>query len=194
MVSSFTRGAVALTALTAALTWGSRSRADDTVVVQPQAQPQPAPQSSPVVVANAAPPARERESVEGAGPNRYLLTSGLIVFGVPYLTSVAVAASSPHDGDDRLYVPLLGPWLDLGSRPGCPVSEKNCDPETGNKVLLGADGVLQALGALQIVGAFLMPETRSVTTVPATAYTPAMTLTPQKMGKDGYGIGAFAQF
>jgi len=222
MKASYIRGAAALAAGVAALASSAIARADNQVV-QPAPVQQPAPQqpavSQPVVVAPAAPaPAATTTTTSGAvpgpvvvnngdsprgtaegsheyvGPNRALLMSGTIVAGVPYLASVGVAASSNHDGDNNLYIPVIGPWLDIGSRKDCPVGSSACDNETANKFLLGADGVLQAVGALQIIGSFMFPETRSVTTVAATKYTPALTLTPSKMGKTGYGLTAFASF
>jgi hypothetical protein len=171
------------------------------VVVAPQ-QPAPVAQTTttsgtvpgPVIVNNGEAPRSAERAHEYAGPNRTLLMSGIIVMGVPYLASVGVAASSNHTGDDNLYVPVIGPWLDLGHRGDCPAGSSACDNETANKLMIGADGVLQAIGALQIVGSFVFPETRSATTVAATKYTPAFTLTPAKMGKTGYGLTAFASF
>jgi hypothetical protein len=210
------RGAVALSA-TATLAFATSAFAQDTTttsttttqpvqaqptttVVQPAPQPQtnvtvaqPAPASTTQTTSGLVNPTAQREEQEsGYAPNRYLLTSGLIVFGVPYLTSVVVASSSNHYGDSHLYVPLAGPWMDIADRG----SSGNTDTETTNKVMLGVDGVFQAVGALQIIGALLMPETKTVTTatVPATAFTPEMHVTPAKMGYEGYGLAAFATF
>ena len=130
---------------------------------------------------------------DSRGPT--LVGSGLVTFGIAYGAAVIVGATSAHPGDQRLFVPIAGPWLDIAERGPCgPAESRTCDNETVNKVLLGVDGVFQAIGALQIVGAFLMPETRTVTTVPATAFTPEMHVTPAKMGYEGYGLAAFATF
>jgi len=216
MKAFIVRGAAALTIGAAALSSTSIAKADN-VVVTPQgtqAAPAPAPAPAPVVVAPAAPqttttsatvpgpvvvnnggaPSAEASNHEYIGPNRRLLMSGIIMSGVPYIASVAIAASSNHSGDDNLYIPVVGPWLDIGRRGDCPVGSHACDNETGNKLLLGIDGVFQGIGALQILGAFIFPETREITTVPATAFTPAMTLTPTKMGRSGYGLSAIAEF
>lgn len=218
MMASYRLGAAALAAGVVAFSWTATASADN-VVVQPQQPAQqsaPAAQPAPVVVT---PPAqqpaqttttsgsvpgpvvvnngdapRAESSREYVGPNRALLMSGLIVAGVPYVASVGVAASSKHDGDSNLYIPVVGPWLDMGSRGDCPVGSSACDNETANKFLLGADGVLQAIGTLQIIGAFIFPETRSATTIGATKYTPEITLTPSKMGRAGYGLSAVAEF
>jgi hypothetical protein len=60
--------------------------------------------------------------------------------------------------------------------------------------LLGVDGVFQAIGAIEIVSALLMPETREVMTVPETALTPKLHLAPAKIGSRGYGMTALAEF
>src|SRR5579859_7782694 len=103
------------------------------------------------------------ETVVTGGPNSALLSSGLFAFGVPYVTSVIVAASSNFEPDKHLYVPVVGPWMDFANRGDCGgLAQRTCDNETANKVLLVADGVLQGIGALEIVGAFLTPETHTV--------------------------------
>jgi len=156
------------------------------VVVQPVPVGQATTTSGPLLVN------QKEEKTEGAQPNTALLTTGLVMLGGFYVTSVIVGASSDHQGDGHLFVPIAGPWMDIGDRGGCPAGS-SCDGETTNKVLLGADGVFQALGALQIIGAFLMPETRTVATVHTTAFND-VTFTPARMGVGGYGFAAFAAF
>jgi hypothetical protein len=136
---------------------------------------------------------KEEVKDEGAAPNRALLSTGIVMLGGLYLTSVIIGASSGNSNDHQLFVPLAGPWMDIGSRGGCPVNS-SCNGETTNKVLLGADGIFQALGALQIIGAFLMPETRTVETVHSTALNADVTFTPARVGASGYGIAALASF
>ncbi len=159
------------------------------VIVQPVPVPvaQTTTTSAPLLVN------QREEKTEGKQVNTALLTTGLVMLGVPYVTSVIVGASSNHQGDSHLFVPLAGPWMDFADRGGCPVGS-SCDGETTNKVLLAADGIFQALGALQIIGAFLMPETRTVATVHSTAFNTEVTLTPARLGPGGYGLAAFARF
>jgi hypothetical protein len=203
--------------LAASTLWASRASAQDapttttttTEVAPATAPPAPATSSQTNVYVQPAPVGQTtttaapvmmqpgpvpENTTEGYAPNTVLLTTGLLLFGIPYVSSVVVAASSDHDGDHHLYIPLAGPWIDMANRGGCPVSSNGCDNETTYKVLLGVDGVFQAVGALEIVGAFLSPEKRKITTVPATAYTPEITLQPTKVGGTGYGLGAFARF
>jgi hypothetical protein len=81
----------------------------------------------------------------------------------------------------------------MANRGSCDVGNNACNNETTNKVLLGVDGVLQAIGTIEVVWGFLRPEHREVTTVAATRYTPAITFTPSSVA-GGYGLAAFARF
>jgi hypothetical protein len=136
------------------------------------------------------------EQQEVSEPNGALIASGLLTFGVPYLASVSVAAQSQHVGDSRLFIPVAGPWMDLNDRPDMCRGRHTtgCDQDTSDRVMLIANGVLQAAGALQILGGFLFPETRTVTTVAATKVTPEMTITPFSAGVGSYGLGAVGRF
>lgn len=97
------------------------------------------------------------ERVDSAGPNRALLRSGATTLGVAYAPALVVAINSERKGDDYLYYPVAGPWLDLSHREKC----ATCKHETLNEVLLVTDGIFQGVGALQIVGSFLFPERRT---------------------------------
>jgi hypothetical protein len=131
------------------------------------------------------------ETVTESGPNRSLLSSGLFAVGVPYVASVIVATQSDHAGDKNLYLPVVGPWIDLGNRGGCDgIGQASCDRETGYKVLLVLDGIIQGLGALDLLGAFVFPETRTVTV----AERPRVFVAPAYLGKSSYGVSALATF
>jgi len=127
-------------------------------------------------------------------PNSAMLSSGIVGVGVPYLASVVVGAESNHPGDRNLFVPVAGPWMDLGDR-HCEVGT-SCNHEGLYKGLLIADGIFQGLGALEIVGAFLFPERITVT---GSARRSAPTLTagvhvaPSSVG-GGYGLAAVGAF
>lgn len=222
MKALIVRNAVALlTVGAAALCWNAPANAQtvvvpsqqpappppsNTVVVQP-GQTQAPPPSQTVVVAPGATEPQPQTAVVGTAPvapvaegpapinrpNRALLMTGLVLFGAPYVASIGVAAGSPHVGDSNLYIPVLGPWLDLGARGGCPANG-DCGTETGNKVLLVGDGILQTVGALEIAGAFIFPETVGVTTVATNKSGGFLSLTPAKVGRDGYGMAALGQF
>jgi hypothetical protein len=135
------------------------------------------------------PPAVERTVTT---PNRYLLNSGLFTLGAAYLPALAVAVQSDRPEDEHLYAPVAGPWLDLADREEC---VGDCDSETVNKVLLVTSGVFQGLGALQILGALVFPETRTITVrnvdgSPAIA----MTVTPASFDDGANGFMAAGEF
>lgn len=165
-------------------------------VVSPPSQTvvvQPAPSPTPVATTTTTGAPVERETrEEGYAPNVYLLTTGFILWGASYTGSLIVAGQSSNPADQHLYVPIVGPWIDLGNRGGCPANG-SCDTETTNKVLLVADGVFQAIGTINVIWGFLRPEHREVTTVHATRYTPEITFEPSSVAS-GYGLAAFGRF
>lgn len=124
---------------------------------------------------------------EETRPNKGLITSGVVLLGATYVASLVVATTTSDYGPDRkLYVPVAGPWLDLADRkgecgrPGGP----SCDNEDLYQVLLVADGIGQGIGALQIVGGFLFPVHRTVTTA---KWTVVPRLSPNMIGLSAVG-------
>jgi len=89
-------------------------------------------------------------------PNRPLLITGLVVLGGSYGASAIVAATSDRKADEKLYYPVVGPWMDLSDR-GC--DEQPCGSDSFNKVLLVGGGVLQGVGALGVLLSLVIPET-----------------------------------
>jgi hypothetical protein len=109
--------------------------------------------------------ARADDVIErGYRPNRPLIVSGFVTFGIPYTISVVVAATSPRDDDHALYIPLVGPWIDLATRGGCPASGASCSGETAAKAGLIVDGIFQGLGVISMASGFLWRQ-QSYTTV-----------------------------
>jgi hypothetical protein len=192
--------ATALVLWFAALGWSSPGGAQ-TVVVKPgeRSAPPPAPL---VIVNSSAPPTAPEPAAPPepmatlhlvTRPNRARLVTGLFAFGQSYIASIGIAATSRHLRDSTLWIPILGPWLDLGARPGCSTGGAGCGVETGIKVLLAADGILQTFGALEILGAFLWPETVGLPTV-GTASGATFSLRPSAVGRDGYGLSGAGHF
>jgi hypothetical protein len=143
-----------------------------------------------VVIARSEPAAAVESS--GTLPNRSLLRSGVFTLGAAYIPALVVAIESDRPSDDHLYAPVVGPWLDLANRgDDC---EGGCGEETVNKVLLVTDGVFQGIGALQILGSFIFPETRAVT-IAKNDGTPAVTLSvsPTRLA-GGSGLVAYGNF
>ncbi|MGK3988430.1 hypothetical protein WME99_35635 [Sorangium sp. So ce136] len=114
---------------------------------------------------------RDTVTITDSVPNRGLIWSGVAVLGTTYGISTVVATFSDEPADRALWVPVAGPWIDLGARGKCGDGRK-CDAEATNKVLLVADGLGQAIGALQILGGFIFPATRTVTQVGSVQFIP----------------------
>lgn len=119
-------------------------------------------------------------------PNADLIGGGLAMFGVAYGASVLVGATSDRPADQHLFIPLVGPWMNLASRGNC--IYYGCGPgEVANRVMLVADGLFQAAGVLEIVGGYLFPQTRTVTRVARLRVSPTA-------GPGGVGITAWGAF
>ncbi len=139
-----------------------------------------------------APVGEESEKVHEKvySPNYTLITTGAVILGASYTTSVIVGAASGLNADQHLYVPVAGPWIDLANRGGCPAAG-SCDSETANKVLLVVDGVLQAAGAIQILCGLVFPAEKDVTTLKVKSA--KLSFTPARIGT-GYGASTLIQF
>jgi hypothetical protein len=160
--------------------------AADPVVVQPAPQ-QP---QQPVVVVNPDPQparttviARDPETYEVRDAwNAPMFATGALVFAGAYGASAVVAATSDNPAAERLYVPVVGPWLALNDWSDCPIEEPRCDRTTTDKVLLVADGVFQAAGVITMVSALLTPTTRTVVGNPRTVDKSKIKLSPTARG------------
>jgi len=137
-----------------------------TVVVSPN-QPAPAPVVNPPIEPAApsvvvTPTEPQYEEVYDSY-NAPVFTTGALVFAATYGASVITAASSDDSrGNNRLYVPLVGPWLALNDRGSCDVTNSKCDHETTAKVLLVADGVFQAAGVIAMLDGVFQPSSHRV--------------------------------
>jgi hypothetical protein len=161
--------------------WTQSSRAEETLRSQ-QIQGSELSRLPPPVMVT---PARDVVTTEEKVPNAGLIASGAVMFSLPYATSVIVGASSTREGDRYLYVPVAGPWIDIAKRGPC--RGAGCEREMGNNVLLVANGVLQGVGALQILGGFIFPTTRTVTRTASVHVTPTG-------GPSSLGLAAFGAF
>jgi hypothetical protein len=153
-------------------------------------------QEAPATVQVAPAPATvttQETTSQATGPSWAMVGSGAAIFGASYLTVVVVGATSGLNADRTLFVPIAGPWVDLTQRPGCPASG-SCSAETTNKVLLVADGISQAIGALTIVGGFLTTAHRTKTVTRTADLRPTVRLSPAQLGNGGYGMMALGTF
>lgn len=140
------------------------------------------------IPASADPTTRDRRVVTRPDPG--LLKAGALTLGLSYVPAAAVAATSPHPVDRFLYAPVAGPWLNLDQR-RC----ENCKHESLNKALLIGDGIIQGVGAVEIVASFLFLETHFVTAKkpPIGRQPMRLELTPVRMA-GGYGLRATGTF
>lgn len=105
-------------------------------------------------------------TTETAYINTPVFSTGATVFAISYGAGVISAASTDTKSNDRLYVPVVGPWLALHDRikdNNCgDLGNASCDSNTTAKVLLVVDGVFQAAGLLAMVDGVLDPGTTEV--------------------------------
>ncbi len=173
-------GAVLLP-FTVAATWSAFAYADDAVVAT---TPQQAPTQT-----------RSETVTSKGGPSMPMLMSGVFTLGLTYGAAAVVAGTSSLDADHSMFVPVAGPWMALFNRGGCGgTTGPSCDKQTADKVLIVADGIGQALGALMIVDAFLNPETVTVSRSTTAIDKPTLRFTPASMGAGGYGVLALGKF
>jgi hypothetical protein len=130
---------------------------------------------------------------QATGPSLAMVGSGVAIFGLSYVPAVVVGAASGLNADRALFVPLAGPWIDLTQRPGCPAGA-SCNAETTDKVLLVADGIFQAIGALTIVGGFLTPAHGTKTVTKTSDLRPTVRFSPAQLSNGGYGMMALGTF
>jgi hypothetical protein len=91
-------------------------------------------------------------------PHRPLLYTGLVLFSVTYTGSVvAGGAAGDRVEDKNLFIPLVGPWLDVGQR-NCEVRRCDDAQEAIWKSLIIASGVVQGASALMVLSSFFIPQ------------------------------------
>jgi hypothetical protein len=173
------------------------------VTVQPPAQPQPVVVQPPVSTTTTTampytPPGSERYTERRIAhrPNRPLLTTGASIFVLTYGASVISGIISDRDADKKLFIPVVGPWLDLGQR-DCNVATPCGTNEDVAKAFIITSGVVQGVGVLMALGSFLIPETTTVeersSTAKAKVEKPSVKVLPVSFGA-GAGIGAVGRF
>ena len=134
----------------------------------------------------------EKEAVR---PNIPLLAGGTLVLAVGYAPAVITGIISDHKGDDKLFIPVVGPWLDMGER-GCDTGEVfNCGSSGIETAALIVDGAVQGIGALAMVGSLFIPEHKTVVRAArADTDRPRIQVAPTSMGGHGYGLIAAGTF
>lgn len=205
---------VAMAASVLALTYASASFAQESTTTtstttEPQTQPvqttQPAQQpvivqQQPAPVATTqttaapynAPAADTSEKTIEHRPNKTLLSTGVGIFVISYGASVVAGAVSSRDEDKNLFIPVAGPWIDLGNRDCGGNCGKNEDIA---KAMVVTSGIVQGAGVLFALSSLIIPETTSVSERrdSAKANKPSVHVTPVSYGA-GAGLGAIGRF
>jgi hypothetical protein len=129
-----------------------------------------------------------------AGPNADLVGVGIFTIALPYFASVGVAMGSEIDHD--LYIPVAGPWMDLAHRPDCGGYQMAAcsDMEPFYKVLLIEDGILQGIGALEVLAGMASSSPHHSSETAKSSNKPTLHVAPAPVGRSGYGIGAVGTF
>ncbi len=107
-------------------------------------------------------PARAQDELPPTGaergpkPNSAMLITGSALFVGPYAASVIVGATSGNDADRNLFIPLVGPFIDIGQRNAC--SGGCAGSERFIQATLVANAAAQIIGVGLVVASYFVPE------------------------------------
>jgi|SRR5580698_7248726 hypothetical protein len=94
------------------------------------------------------------------GPDPLLVTTGVVILGVPYGFSAFAAAATNVSSDKWLYVPVAGPWGDIIARLTC--TSTDCSGNLASDALpLVLSGLGQAAGVGILIKALIDPPGKS---------------------------------
>ncbi len=143
------------------------------------AAPMPSPTS-------AAPPTGETTTAyQRRRPNRpILITGGALLLGT-YVTTAALVGANGPVADHDLYIPVVGPWINLADR------STDRGNNTRDTVLIAGSGVLQGVGAAMLITSFFVPE--SMPSARISAGNVKMQVTPTA-SYNAAGVGAIGTF
>lgn len=125
-------------------------------------------------------------------PNRTLLSTGTGLFVLSYGSSVVAAAVSDRDADKKLFIPVVGPWMDLGDR-GCTGAEPCGANEDVAKAMVITSGIVQGAGVLMALSSLFIPESTTVSERTRAATKPEVRVLPVSFAA-GAGLGAVGRF
>jgi hypothetical protein len=194
-------GKLSVGAALSVLAWSSAASAQDAPApVSPAPAVAPATAASPAPAVTSDPNVRPivGERTTYAPPNNLLFLGGAVTFGFSYVPVVIVAAALNTHYDNFLYIPIVGPWLDIANRPQCGngLLQPSCSSQWGRKAIFVADGILQAVGATAMVLGLVLPGRHSEL-ITARSDRPKklhVDVLPSSVGSDGYGVIAVGDF
>jgi hypothetical protein len=120
-------------------------------------------------------------------PRDVAALSGFALFGVAYSNSVLVALLSDRASDRKLYIPVVGPWLDLGER-DC--AAQPCSLPWLSGTLLVVDGVVQGAGVALLAASLFLPDRPPDVGVGAAR----VEVWPVRLASGAYGLEATGKF
>ena len=100
------------------------------------------------------------------------LVAGVTILSLAYVPTFISGATSGESSDRVLMAPIVGPWINLGMRPGCGAEPANANEqvvrdyascevtERAAKILLPISGITQGVGALLLI--LGLPETATL--------------------------------
>jgi hypothetical protein len=166
-----------------------------TVAPPPQQQPvvqQPVGQTTTTQAPYNPPSAESSEKTIEKRPHSTLLSTGVGLFVIGYGSSVVAGAVSNRDEDKNLFIPVVGPWMDLADRDcgsrGCGGNEDLA------KAMIVTSGIVQGAGVIMGLSSLFIPETTSVKEERrSAAVKPTVRVTPVSFGA-GAGAGVVGRF
>ena len=122
-------------------------------------------------------------------PRTGLVIAGVVMVLVPYsIVALSALAADFKNESTWLLLPVLGPWITLGTRDGCKKGEGlTCVADGFVSTGLVIDGILQATGAILFLVGYTNPKTELVRNDVGWRFRP-MTI------GSGYGAGLISTF
>ena len=114
-----------------------------------------------------------------------------IVFGVPYVLGLSIVSGADFENNSYwLVVPVLGPWIAMGTRESScdPDYDYDCSDDSAMRTAYVLDGLTQATGAALFIAGIATKRKRLVRQDVA-----GISFAPARVGT-GYGVGAWGRF
>jgi hypothetical protein len=129
--------------------------------------------------------AADRDTVR---PHRPMLITGGAIFLGTYAASAVAGSIVGTSADEKLAIPLVGPWIALGDR-WCALGKCGFYEDV-NFLAIVTSGVAQAAGLGIAIASFFVDERRPS----REAAKPGVRVVPVSMGRGGAGLGAHGTF